>query len=158
LSASNMAIQQDFWTFSVALYSDPEVKAACLDLQDHFGADVNLLLFCLWTDGISETLLDRAIAEAWPLQRDFIQPLRERRRLLAKTGPEAGLRGKIAEAELAAEKLEQETLAALIKSPVTSPDLNTARAQLRAYALRLNAEENDFLARAMPLLEAISRL
>lgn len=37
-----------FWNFSLDHYKQEGVQAACLHLQDSFGADVNLVLYCLW--------------------------------------------------------------------------------------------------------------
>lgn len=37
-----------FWDYSVARYGHPRVKTLCLRLQDEWGFNVNLLLFCGW--------------------------------------------------------------------------------------------------------------
>jgi len=37
-----------FWRFSLDAYGRPGVAAACLDLQDRHGCDVNLILYALW--------------------------------------------------------------------------------------------------------------
>ena len=34
---------------AAALYAQPGVADACLKLQDEFGLDVNLVLFCIWS-------------------------------------------------------------------------------------------------------------
>ncbi|CAM2988346.1 TIGR02444 family protein [Vibrio rarus] len=38
------------WQFSLQYYSIPEVKEACLNLQNHFHGNVNLLLALKWLD------------------------------------------------------------------------------------------------------------
>lgn len=38
----------EFWDFSLDVYRRPEVSRLCLDLQDSYGADVNMLLFACW--------------------------------------------------------------------------------------------------------------
>ena len=146
----------DFWSFSLAHYSEPAVQAACLELQAHTGADVNLLLFCLWTSRLDDELLTRALDHSWPLQRDFIGPLRTMRQALSRMDDEMPLREQIAAAELEAEKLEQSRLSDLVPEETGPAGLSTARAQLETYARRLGADLNDFMARAGPLLGARS--
>ncbi|MFN3230605.1 MAG: TIGR02444 family protein [Alphaproteobacteria bacterium] len=150
-----MLDQQSFWEFSTALYSDPTVKESCLALQDEFDADVNLVLFCLWAGDVDSNILDHAINTAWPVQRDFVKPLRAMRRTLSKAGDEADLRERIAAAELAAEKLEQERLGAILSPGRQQPSAKAARRNLIDYATRLGAEEQAFMAAAAPLLRAI---
>jgi uncharacterized protein (TIGR02444 family) len=36
----------EFWDFSLRIYALPGVADECLDLQERYGANVNLLLFC----------------------------------------------------------------------------------------------------------------
>ena len=38
-----------FWAFSLKVYAEQAVADICLDLQDQFGADVNVVLFMLWS-------------------------------------------------------------------------------------------------------------
>lgn len=40
--------ESEFWDFSLNVYNRPEVSKLCLDLQDNYGADVNMLLFACW--------------------------------------------------------------------------------------------------------------
>ena len=37
-----------FWDYSLKTYNRPHVGKACLRLQEEAGADVNLVLLCLW--------------------------------------------------------------------------------------------------------------
>lgn len=37
-----------FWDYSLRVYCGDGVPAACLDLQDRFEIDVNVMLFCSW--------------------------------------------------------------------------------------------------------------
>ncbi len=151
-----MANTSGFWDFSVSLYENADVQAACLDLQEQFAADVNVVLFCLWVPALDGESLDRALEAAWPVQRDYIQPLRQMRRALSKSGDEAALRETVAAAELAAEQLEQTRLSSLISRPSGPASLSEARDHLLAYATKLGADQNDFMARAAPLLRAIA--
>ncbi len=74
----------EFWEFSLALYSQPGVAEYCLRLQDDAGANVNLLLFCCWTGRRGVALDARALAAAATAIEDWqvrvLRPLRARRR------------------------------------------------------------------------------
>lgn len=41
-------LEQDFWRYSVKLYSKKAVEQACLLLQDEHGLNVNIVLYCLY--------------------------------------------------------------------------------------------------------------
>ncbi|MGI9508549.1 MAG: TIGR02444 family protein [Geminicoccaceae bacterium] len=75
-----------FWTYSLDLYGRPDVKEACLALQDRRGHDVNLLLFAVWlsTLGIALDRSSAALAEdaVQDLRGRVVQPLRAVRRHL----------------------------------------------------------------------------
>jgi uncharacterized protein (TIGR02444 family) len=144
-----MSPAESFWSFSLRVYGKPGVEAACLELQDRFGTDVNLALYCLWIGrALTPEALDRARETAAPL-RQFIEPLRQMRRSLPGDDP---AREALKQAELKAEKLEQEALERLAE-PGT-PGSGAAH-NLRAYASRLSVREDDFMAAAGPLLAAL---
>lgn len=78
--------QAGFWAFSLSLYDRPGATAACLELQDRFGADVNLLLLGFWRArrgyaGWADAELERVEAAAAPVNA-VLRPLREARRAL----------------------------------------------------------------------------
>ena len=112
-----------FWNFSLGLYGRPGVAQACIALQDGFGLDVNLLLFCCWHGQANRRLTEddvrraMAAAEAW--QREVVRPLRTvRRRLKAGVAPIApaeseALRRKVNDLELEGERIAQAALEAL---------------------------------------------
>ncbi len=112
------APERGLWAFSLAVYAQGGVAAACLDLQDRRGVDVNLLLFALWagaacgarlSDGEMERL-DGAVA-AW--RDEVVRPLRAvRRRAKGEPGGQDAY-ARLKAAELAAERVEQERLEAL---------------------------------------------
>ncbi len=106
-----------FWKFSLQIYAKPGVDLTCMALQDEYGGDVNLLLFCCWQGCMGRSLNKRfmrkvmaAVAD-WQLQ--VVQPLRLARRNISKGYPamppqrSMALRNSIANAELDAEYLEQ---------------------------------------------------
>ena len=111
-----------FWQFSVTVYGTGQVAPTCLRLQDGWGLDVNLLLYCLWQGG-QERLLQRPVLErachasaAW--SENVVRPLREARRWMKGQcdGIAAGaepLRERIKALELATEKQQQDWLGTL---------------------------------------------
>jgi uncharacterized protein (TIGR02444 family) len=109
-----------FWRFSIKLYAVPGVAAACIELQDQAGVDVNVLFFLLWQATQNRALDEAEVAEidrvigAW--RELTVVPLREMRRALKTPPPvmtaEAAetFRNRIKGAELEAERLQQEAL------------------------------------------------
>ncbi len=104
------------WRHALATYRRPGVAAACLALQDQVGADVNLLLYCVWQGRCGRVLAPRAlraaVAAVRRLQSAVIAPLRQARRALRPLelplAPEAlaALRKRIGALELELEFLE----------------------------------------------------
>lgn len=139
----------DFWSFSLGFYGRPGVSDACLDLQDRHGLDVNLVLYCCWRgDILSEAQLQAAIALTAPWRAEIVQPLRALRRRL-KPGfppfPDAevqGLRKRIADVELEAERLQQQALEALAEGSVPPPARQAATANLGLLAKLCDAEDS----------------
>jgi uncharacterized protein (TIGR02444 family) len=112
-----------FWNFSLAVYGVSAVQDECLDLQDQFGLDVNLVLLCAFlgaVHGVSLTSEDIASArrKAGPWHEDIVKTLRVARRRLktielkdaeaAKAA--AQLRSQVKAAELESERIEQAML------------------------------------------------
>ena len=133
-----------FWRFSLGFYRDPAVAAACIELQDQAGVDVNMLLFLLWSATLNRTLSRAAIADldgrigAW--REAAVIPLRALRRTLKSPPPviEPGaaevFRTRIKGVELEAERLQQHTMYAL------APSLRFGSAGSPAEAARANVE------------------
>lgn len=104
------------WDFALAVYGRPGVPAACLDLQDRLGQDVNVLLFAAWAgmacnaDLPAEELgrIDRAVA---PWRDEVVRPLRAVRR--RAKGEDDALYRRLKAAELEAERVQQDRLFAL---------------------------------------------
>jgi len=140
-----------FWRFSLRFYRDPAVAAACIELQDEAGVDVNVLMFLLWNATLNRTLppaaiadLDRAIG-AW---RDAaVIPLRALRRALkapppvVAPGAAEAFRTRVKGVELEAERLQQQTMYELAPSlpfaPAASP-AEAAGANVAAYAAAMS--------------------
>jgi uncharacterized protein (TIGR02444 family) len=126
----------DLWEFSLKLYSEPGVAASCLSLQNQHGFDVNLVLFCIWygfrhgelTDDLLKTALETS--DSW--RETVVQPLRRLRTRLKRALTDSAysssseisaLKERIENAELDAERIQQQELQKLI---VPSLRKNTA--------------------------------
>jgi uncharacterized protein (TIGR02444 family) len=109
-----------FWNFSLAVYRARAVQNECLDLQDQFGLDVNLLLLCAYLGaghGVALTSDDIASArqEVDQWNEDIVKPLRAARRNLKTIelpDPHTAqaamqLRAQVKVAELESERIEQ---------------------------------------------------
>jgi uncharacterized protein (TIGR02444 family) len=124
--------ESPFWSYSLALYGEPGVERACLELQRRHDLDVNLLLFCCWLAArgveLDEPALERARQAAGSWQLEVVRPLRAiRQRLKVRLArPEPGsvpagwpdlagrLRAGILGLELDGEHLEQLALADVV--------------------------------------------
>ena len=112
---------QKFWTFSLELYDAEGVAAACLELQDAYQLDVNLILFCFWHGSaygkIDQELLQNIIKLSIEWRSGVVQPLRSARSWMKlNSNPSEqfdSLRERIKADELMAEKYQQEKIASL---------------------------------------------
>ena len=135
-----------FWRFSLGFYRIDGVPEACLTLQDRSAADVNIVLFLLWSASQGRRLSSDAVqaltdkVRTW--QSDVIAPIRSLRRMLKDAPPllDKGtaevFRTKIKALELEAERLQQEAMFALGPSLPTEPATSVeeaARAHVAAY-------------------------
>ena len=110
-----------FWTFSLQLYDQDGAAAACLELQDAYKLDVNLVLFCFWHGSAygeaDHELLQKVIEVSREWRSYVVQPLRSARTWM-KINPSPSnqfdnLRDRIKADELMAEKFQQEKIANL---------------------------------------------
>ena len=119
----------DFWSFSLGFYGRAGVSAACIDLQDRYGHDVNILLFACWVGlsgrgRLTPGDLARAEAAVGPWRRAVTEPVRAARRALKDARDEGAgeLYGAAKALELAAERVAQSRLAALAPARVIVTD------------------------------------
>ena len=136
---------EPFWEFSLAFHARPGASAACLALQDEFGADVDMVLFALWSARLGCALsaaeldaVDAAIA-AW--RQSVVQPIRAARRACRPGPPGAfdaaapeALRKQLLGAELAAERLQHGAMQALAPAPGTADADVAAQDNLACFA------------------------
>jgi len=82
---SAIAKGNPFWDFAMWAYGEPDVEKACLALQNRLGADVTMIMFCLWLaqrgtpGGYLARYLGAAIKLSRDWQRSFVEPLRTAR-------------------------------------------------------------------------------
>lgn len=74
------------WDFSVQTYSLPEVQDICLSLQDDFNANINIIMYCLWTAEqnikISQDNVTALVQSTQPWQDTILKPLRDVRKMI----------------------------------------------------------------------------
>lgn len=157
-----------FWSFSLEVYGDPAVQAECLDLQDRYGIDVNLLLFCAYVGAVDAAAMPESAAqEAGHLVADWhgdvVKNLRAARRALkpfaADPSPHqaaaaAALRGTVKAAELEAERLEQSMLEQWRETRVGTWPRAAPEAAVAANVRLLLATAATAAAAPQPLLPA----
>mgnify|MGYP000179840437 CR=1 FL=1 len=124
-----------FWTWSVASYSQPGVAERLLRLQDEFGLDVNILLWCLWArDNYPAIRRKKALAlirkaEKWT--GHVTEKLRNVRRwmkgmdLPVDSEAAATLRNDVKALELRSERLCQEMLEKRTRTFAADPEART---------------------------------
>ncbi len=160
--ADSFSPEDEFWEFAAAIYGRPEVGERLLEWQDRRGANVNLVLLCLWAAGqgrrLDSAACARALAAIAGWHAAAVEPLRAlRRRLKVEWGGLAkdvqATRSAILVAELEAERAEQVLmLMALGRWPKTAGpnrDPALARANLVAYLGNAAAVDIDDLLAAI---------
>ncbi|MCC2606478.1 TIGR02444 family protein [Planctobacterium marinum] len=112
-----------FWQYSCELYAQPGVKALCLEGQERFGLNVNLVLLCHWLYQQQCTLETEGfnnIKDAIRVTGEQVISQRRKRQGLAKATPEYKL---CLARELVLEKqLQQDIIKALNEQTVTLAD------------------------------------
>ena len=140
----NRTAVEEFWDFSLKIYRLPGVADRLIALQDDYGADVNLVLFCCWCgqEGrmpLDATFFERADRILGEWRREVIEVLRSLRREM-KGGirgisPETSepIRGEVKRLELNAERVMQSALAMLAPSVVRPGGPAYVREALEVY-------------------------
>ena len=114
------AVAAEFWRFSLAVYGKPGVAPACLVLQDQFGRDINLALFCCWLGASGRGRLTRATLDAAdravaPWRQEVVENFRAARQAIKQAAMPGSdnLYAKAKAVELEAERMLQTRLAEL---------------------------------------------
>jgi uncharacterized protein (TIGR02444 family) len=131
---TNGAIET-FWDFSVRTYRTESVPDACLSLQNDYGADVNMLLYCCWIGAhlgkFDADLFAQASNFSTQWAGNVVIPLRSARTWMKKTGCDGEivatddcmqLREEIKTVEFACEKMQQQVLESLLPAEQVRSD------------------------------------
>jgi uncharacterized protein (TIGR02444 family) len=120
MASPPVEMDSPLWRFSLAVYRGAGVQEECLDVQERFGIDVNLLMLCAYLGAVEGAVLSASdVADAldatgaW--HANAVRSLRQVRRTLKPWGSGEGpfanvveaLRTKVKGAELEAEQIEQ---------------------------------------------------
>ncbi|MDX3775358.1 TIGR02444 family protein [Chromatiaceae bacterium AAb-1] len=108
--------EQAFWQFSLKVYAD--TKATCLQWQNHYDANVNLLLLLCYVEATGYTLaahqISRLHAAITKFSNLYTKPLRAIRQQLPgsnlTSAQQQQLKQSLLSTELTAEKTEQQLL------------------------------------------------
>lgn len=108
----------DFWQYSLRRYAEPNVAKQLLMLQDTYGANINLCLFCLYLEthqvALNQTQLLLLKKQLNVFGENFTQPLRNIRKALKVQYQSSEhyptMRKQLLAAELAFEQQEQSIL------------------------------------------------
>lgn len=142
----------DFWNFSLRTYAKPGIAGLCLELQDGFGADVNLVLFMLWAAARGRRLelqeIEKVASFVKGWREQVVIPMRAARRAL-KSPPHGwpireteSLRQRIKADELEAERLQQNAMGAFLaveRAGQSASPQAAAKSNLTNYASLLHA-------------------
>jgi uncharacterized protein (TIGR02444 family) len=137
-------LTQDLWEFSWEFYQRAGVSVQLIDWQERLGANVNVVLICIWAGHRGQSLRQSDISAAAEAVSGWntavTAPLRQLRQRLKSdwqslSDDRQHVRDAVLAAELAAEKAEQAALvAALAPHPAPAPaDPQAVRANLALY-------------------------
>jgi uncharacterized protein (TIGR02444 family) len=157
--AGNQKYQNDFWQFSLALYGQPGVSGECLELQDKFGLNINLLLFCAWLGRRGVVLTREHLEEAsrsiasW--HDNVVRPLRGLRRQMKLHHENiSALRAQVQRIEIEAEQVEQAMLFDYARSIAPDGEQDAVARNVNEYLTMTSGEASDHGA---PVLIATAR-
>ncbi|GAB5451026.1 MAG: TIGR02444 family protein [Halioglobus sp.] len=127
--------QNPLWTYSLEVYQREGVAPLCLQCQDRFGCDVNLLLYGGWlaVQGLALTPehLARIDAGVDEWRQRVVRPLRALRRELRGYAAAEDIRARISAVELDAEQQQQLQIYRLHQASAALPGAgDTAEANL----------------------------
>mgnify|MGYP001826267571 CR=1 FL=1 len=103
--------ENPFWDYSLATYEHRGVAELCLQLQDEWGMDVNLVLYAAWLATLQQSLsaahLDQLSGIVAPWRDGVLRPLREARRAAAGVPDMTHFYDQLKSVELRAEQHQQ---------------------------------------------------
>lgn len=167
-------LKDEFWNYSCEKFAHKDIERLCLDLQNGFQCDVNMLLLICWlnhknkkADDVNFISSATRLSQEW--QQGVIEPLRNvRKQITTLKGIDAKkIKKSLLKSELEAEKSEQSALidalcenaGALHQRPPVDDMVVATMQGLRLY-INLNLDENkDHLKQeAYDLCEKLAKL
>ena len=162
-----MSTSQIFWNFSNRVYQNDDVQDACLALQNKYGLDVNLILFCCWSGALhgefTEELFEQSLREALDWRQNVVEPLRNVRSWLKQEVQNGRIsadssvmdfRDAVKATELESERLQQIDLERLVdrSSDGEFEPLNSSARNLRRYCDRCGVDLTNDVKRLLALV------
>lgn len=155
---------EQFWQFSLNLY--PAIKESCLQWQDNFGVNINLLLFLLYLDKQQQSISEAQLLQLEELLQHFSTEVTQSIRSLRRTLPspwlesdmQQPLRQQLLSTELAAEKLEQQLLVQQFNQLSLSADILPHSQLLDHYLVLIKAPVEQLDAEILDLYQQSQQL
>ena len=138
--------ENPLWAYSLKVYDKPGVQPLLLQLQDNFGADINLLLGCCWlaadNRAVTDDDLSALIKVSAKWRAECLMPLRAVRRFLKTQQQAESIYQRAKMLELDAERWQQDQMyqwLSVLKTPLSElPDKEQlALYNLQQYCARL---------------------
>ena len=134
------------WQYSLSIYSRPKVSELCLELQNNWDGDVNLLLCTAWLSSIgqslTEGLLDDLLLLSTEWQEGCIKPLRLARQFVKNRADESVYQ-QAKRLELEAEsQLQQLFYQQCRHLPLVAADKGLLQVNIQCYLKALNIPAN----------------
>lgn len=150
----------DLWLFSVKIYKRPDIEQACLYLQNQLGANVNILLTCLWAASLckaplSPTQMQKLVDTTEPWNNRLTKKIRELRKLTPL------LEKQFLALEIFTEKVQQSLLLDCLEftthsKPLSISPRQTAMENIHTYfdsvAITIDAQDSPYLVNLVSVL------
>lgn len=155
---------EQFWHYSLSLY--PVIKDLCLQWQDNYGVNINLLLFLLYLDKQQQSVSEAQLLKLEDLLQHFSTEVTQSIRTLRRTLPspwlesdmQQPLRQQLLSTELAAEKLEQQLLVQQFNQLSLNDDLLPYSQLLDHYLVLIQAPVEQLDAEILDLYQQSQQL
>ena len=140
------------WHYSLSLYAHEEVKQLCIRLQDCYGINVNIVLWCCWYASelgqFNQEFLDTILADNEPWNTQVTCQLRQARQWLRNNHQNElvqPFRQQLVQLEITSEAFQQEQLyqRSIKQNKTGATDKSAARSNLQMYFNQLNATVSE---------------
>ncbi|EGM77092.1 TIGR02444 family protein [Rheinheimera sp. A13L] len=163
-SGKKILSSEQFWRYSLSLY--PAIKDLCLQWQDNYGVNINLLLFLLYLDKQQQSVSEAQLLQLEDLLKHFSTEVTQSIRALRRTLPspwlesdmQQPLRQQLLNTELAAEKLEQQLLVQQFNQLGLTDDLLPYSQLLDHYLVLIQAPVEQLDAEILDLYQQSQQL